>query len=61
MPEKLSPSFVEAGAPESVFATLADRHLIAEGILDEPLLGKAPRKFGGDNAVLGMGEIVLRR
>ena len=58
-PKSLSPSFVESGAPDSVFATLADRHLVAEGILRRPLLGKAPRKYGGDNAVLGLGEILF--
>ena len=57
-PESLSPSFVESGAPESVFAMLLDRHLEAEGILDRPLLGPAPRRHGGDNAVLGKGEIL---
>lgn len=58
-PRSLSPSFVECGAPDSVFATLADRHLIAEGILKRPLLGKAPHRYGGDNAVLGLGEILF--
>jgi formylmethanofuran dehydrogenase subunit C len=60
-PDKLSPSFVESGAPDSVFATLADRHLVAAGIVDRPLLGKAPRRYGGDNAVLGLGEILYPR
>jgi len=58
-PKSLSPSFVECGAPESVFATLADRHLIAEGILGRPLLGRRPRRYGGDNAVFGLGEILF--
>ena len=40
---------------------LLDRHLITEGILKRPLLGKAPRRFGGDNAVLGTGEILFPR
>ena len=60
-PENLSPSFVECGAPENAFAALLDRHLVAEGILKLPLLGKAPRRYGGDNAVLGMGEILFPR
>jgi formylmethanofuran dehydrogenase subunit C len=60
-PRKLSPSFVESGAPDSVFGALLDHHLIAEGILKRPLLGKAQRRFGGDNAVLGLGEIVFPR
>ncbi|RUZ17290.1 formylmethanofuran dehydrogenase subunit C, partial [Mesorhizobium sp. M7A.F.Ca.US.007.01.2.1] len=25
------------------------------------LLGSAPRKYGGDNAVLGMGEVLFPR
>jgi formylmethanofuran dehydrogenase subunit C len=58
-PKSFSPSFVESGAPDSVFAALADRHLIAEGILRRPLLGRTPRRFGGDNAVLGLGEILF--
>jgi formylmethanofuran dehydrogenase subunit C len=61
MPSNLSPTFVECGTPESVFAALLDRHLIADGILKRPLLGKAQRRLGGDNAVLGLGEIVFPR
>lgn len=60
-PKSLSPSFVECGAPDSVFAALLDRHLIAEGILKRQLLGREQRRFGGDNAVLGLGEIVFPR
>jgi formylmethanofuran dehydrogenase subunit C len=60
-PAKLSPSFVESGAPDSVFTALLDRYLIAEGLLKRPLLGKAQHRFGGDNAVLGLGEIVFPR
>ena len=60
-PKSFSPSFVECGSPDSVFASLLDRHLITEGILKRPLLGKAPRRFGGDNAVLGTGEILFPR
>jgi formylmethanofuran dehydrogenase subunit C len=60
-PKNLSPSFVECGAPDSVFAKIIDRHLIAEGILKTPLLRNAPRKYGGDNAVLGLGEILFPR
>ncbi|PSJ58215.1 formylmethanofuran dehydrogenase subunit C [Pseudaminobacter soli (ex Li et al. 2025)] len=61
MPEELSPSFVECGAPDSVFAAVFDRYLVAEGILRRSLLGAAPGKFGGDNAVAGTGEILFRR
>lgn len=57
-PKSLSPSFVECGAPESVFAALLDRHLVNEGVTKRPLLGSAPRRHGGDNAVLGLGEIL---
>jgi formylmethanofuran dehydrogenase subunit C len=60
-PKSLSPSFVECGSPDSVFAALLDRHLITEGILKRPVLGRAPRRFGGDNAVLGKGEILFPR
>ena len=58
-PEVLSPSFVECGAPDSAFAAYFDRYLVAEGIRRSPLLGKAPRRYGGDNAVLGLGEILF--
>lgn len=61
MPEELSPSFVACGAPDSVFACVFDRYLVAQGILKRPLLGAAPGKFGGDNAVAGTGEILYRR
>jgi formylmethanofuran dehydrogenase subunit C len=61
MPKSLSPSFVECGAPDSVFARIIDRYLIAEGILKTPLLRNAPRKYGGDNAVLGLGEVLFPR
>jgi formylmethanofuran dehydrogenase subunit C len=60
-PESLSPSFIECGGPDSAFAALLDRHLIAENILTSPLLGEAPRRYGGDNAVLGRGEILFPR
>jgi formylmethanofuran dehydrogenase subunit C len=58
-PKTLSPSFVECGAPDSVFASFLDRHLVAEGVLKRPLLGRSPRRYGGDNAVLGLGEILV--
>ncbi|MEI5680912.1 MULTISPECIES: formylmethanofuran dehydrogenase subunit C [unclassified Mesorhizobium] len=60
-PQELSPSFVECGAPDSSFAAVMDRYLVADGILKRPLLGKAPGKFGGDNAAFGTGEILFRR
>jgi len=58
-PKTLSPSFVACGAPDLAFAGLLDRHLIAEGIVKRPLLGRAPRRLGGDNAVMGLGEILF--
>jgi formylmethanofuran dehydrogenase subunit C len=58
-PKNLSPSFVACGAPDLAFAGLLDRHLIAEGIVKRSLLGRAPQRFGGDNAVLGLGEILF--
>lgn len=58
-PETISPSFVECGTPDIAFAGLIDRHLIAEGILKHPLLGKTPNRLGGDNAVLGLGEMLF--
>jgi formylmethanofuran dehydrogenase subunit C len=60
-PKTLSPSFMECGAPDSVFASVLDRHLVADDILKRPLLGRSPRRYGGDNAVLGLGEILFPR
>lgn len=60
-PPELSPSFVETGAPDLAVASFMDRYLIQEGITSRPLLGRAPRRFGGDNAVLGLGEILIGR
>jgi formylmethanofuran dehydrogenase subunit C len=60
-PASVSPSFVESGSPVIVFAALVDRHLATERILDVPLLGNAPRRYSGDNAVLGKGEILFPR
>lgn len=60
MPTEWSPGFLETGAPEIAFSGLLDRCLIDAGILDKPLLGRAPRRWGGDNAVLGLGEVFVR-
>jgi formylmethanofuran dehydrogenase subunit C len=60
-PTSLSPAFLECGAPDNVFAAIVDRYLIAQGIMQRPLLGQAPRKYGGDNAVSGLGEILYPR
>lgn len=58
-PKSLSPSFVASGAPDSVFAGLIDRHLVEDAILAKPLLGRAPQRFNGDNAVSGKGELLF--
>ena len=60
-PQELSPSFVACGAPDSTFAALFDRYLVKEALLNRPLLGPRPGKFGGDNAVAGTGEILFRQ
>lgn len=60
-PAEMSPGFVETGAPELAFATLMDRYLMQEGVVAKALLGKTPRRWGGDNAVLGLGEILIGR
>lgn len=60
-PEALSPTFVDCGNADIAFAGLFDRFLMAEKILDRPLLGTAPTRICGDNAVLGKGEILFRR
>lgn len=60
-PEKLVPTFMPCGEPDIAFSRLFDRFLIREQILDKPLLGQKPGKYGGDNAVLGKGEILFRR
>ncbi|MGH6858818.1 MAG: formylmethanofuran dehydrogenase subunit C [Phyllobacterium sp.] len=60
-PEHLSPTFVQCGEPDIAFSGLFDRFLLQEKILDRPLLGDRPGRYGGDNAVLGKGEILFRR
>lgn len=59
VPEMLSPSFVESGVWNSAFASIVDRHLIEDNILREPLLHRTVRRYCGDNAVLGKGEILI--
>ena len=58
-PAALSPTFVDCGRVDIAFSTLFDRYLVQEGIVENPLLGRAPHRFGGDNAVLGKGEILF--
>lgn len=60
-PAKPSPTFVPCGAPDLAFASLFDRYLIEQGIVKRGLLGQAPQRLGGDNAVLGLGEILFPR
>ncbi|ATU94769.1 formylmethanofuran dehydrogenase subunit C [Phyllobacterium zundukense] len=60
-PEQLSPTFVACGESDIAFSSLFDQFLISEKILDKPLLGQKPGKYGGDNAVSGKGEILFRR
>ncbi|MGH6762024.1 MAG: formylmethanofuran dehydrogenase subunit C [Phyllobacterium sp.] len=59
-PAHLSPTFVDCGQVDISFPGLFDRYLMNEKILDKPLLGSRPVRFGGDNAVLGKGEIMFR-
>lgn len=58
-PELISPSFVECGSPDIAFAGLMDRFLAEQGLVKRLLTGRAPRRLGGDNAVLGLGEILF--
>ena len=60
-PDVLSPTFVDCGNADIAFSGLLDRFLIAEKILDRPLLGSSPTRICGDNAVFGKGEILFRR
>lgn len=60
-PAELLPTFIDCGRVDIAFPALFDRYLMEEGILDRPLLGARPFRFGGDNAVLGKGEIMFRR
>lgn len=60
-PADLSPTFMDCGWVDIAFPVLFDRYLMDEKILDRPLLGAKPFRFGGDNAVLGKGEIMFSR
>ncbi|QRM57567.1 formylmethanofuran dehydrogenase subunit C [Sinorhizobium sp. BG8] len=60
-PANLSPTFIDCGVVDIGFPALFDRYLLKEKILDRPLLGTRPSRYGGDNAVLGKGEIMFRR
>lgn len=60
-PAQLSPTFTDCGNIDIAFSGLIDRYLMDEKILDKPLLGHAPTRLAGDNAVLGKGEILFRR
>lgn len=58
-PQSISPSFVENGPWFSAFASLLERHLIRDEIVDYPFLGDGPARFVGDNAVHGKGELIV--
>lgn len=60
-PSEISPSFAETGTPNLAFAGLMDSYLMQERITERPVLGRAPRRWGGDNAVMGLGEILAGR
>lgn len=60
-PAQLSPTFIDCGNVDIAFSGLIDRYLMEGKILDKPLLGHAPTRLAGDNAVLGKGEILFRR
>ncbi|KGD96520.1 MULTISPECIES: formylmethanofuran dehydrogenase subunit C [Rhizobium/Agrobacterium group] len=60
-PADLSPTFMDCGRVDIAFPALFDRYLMEEKILDRPLLGAKPTRLGGDNAVLGKGEIMFPR
>jgi len=59
MPRALSPTFLESGPWFSAFASLLERHLTSEAIVDYPFLGEGPMRYVGDNAVLGKGELII--
>ncbi|SDP31550.1 formylmethanofuran dehydrogenase subunit C [Phyllobacterium sp. OV277] len=60
-PENPSPTFMPCGEPDIAFSSLFDRFLMDENIVNKPLLGPKPGKYGGDNAVSGKGEILFRQ
>lgn len=60
-PENLSPTFMPCGEPDIAFSRLFDRFLMDEKIMDKPLLGPKPGKYGGDTAVSGKGEVLFRQ
>jgi len=59
MPQALSPSFLQSGPWFSAFASLLERHLTSEAIVDYSFLGEGPMRYVGDNAVLGKGEVII--
>jgi formylmethanofuran dehydrogenase subunit C len=59
-PRALAPSFVPCAVPDGVFVALLDRWLIEEGVSKSRMLGGSVTRYGGDNAVLGLGEILVR-
>jgi formylmethanofuran dehydrogenase subunit C len=57
-PRDLSPTYVDCGAHELTFAKLYSRALAADSPRASALLSQKLRRFGGDTAVLGKGEIL---
>ncbi len=53
----LSPTFVDCGAHNLVFASVFARLLRPDSKGAADLLAKRLRRFGGDTAVLGKGEL----
>lgn len=60
-PEALSQTFFDCGACDLVFARLLERALAEEGINAAPLLRRPLRRFAGDAAVLGKGEVLMTK
>ena len=55
----LSPTFIDCGAHNLVFASVFSRLLRQDSKGAADLLAKRLRRFGGDTAVLGKGELFL--
>ncbi|GAA4525191.1 formylmethanofuran dehydrogenase subunit C [Chelativorans composti] len=58
-PAELSPTFVPTGPWFSAFASLLERELVKEGIIERPFFGQGPMRYAGDMAVPGKGELII--
>lgn len=58
---ELAATFVEAGVHDLVVMRLLGRHLAAYSATAAAMLGRPARRFSGDLAVLGKGEVWLPR